>query len=68
MDRLGRGITLLDGRGAYSGAESEVIYVVISRIEVAKLKNIVHSFDEGALITISSVEGTGKKYAKKAIH
>lgn len=68
MDRLGRGITLLDSRGAYSGAESEVIYVVISRIEVAKLKNIVHSFDEGALITISSVEGTGKKYAKKAIH
>ena len=68
MDRLGRGITLLDGKGAYSGAETEVIYVVISRLEISKLKNIVNGFDEDALITITSVEGTGKKYAKKAIH
>jgi len=68
MDRLGRGITLLDGKGAYSGVETEVIYVVISRLELAKLKNIVNDFDEDALITITSVEGTGKKYAKKAIH
>ncbi|HEX9027231.1 MAG TPA: YitT family protein [Clostridium sp.] len=68
MDRLGRGITLLDGKGAYSGTETNVIYVVISRLEVAKIKNIVNDFDEDALITITSVEGTGKKYAKKAIH
>lgn len=68
MDRLGRGITLLDGKGAYSGTETEVIYVVLSRLEVAKLKKIVNDFDEDALITITSVEGTGKKYAKKAIH
>ena len=68
MARLGRGITLLDGKGAYSGTETNVIYVVLSRLEVAKLKNIVHGFDEDALITVTSVEGTGKKYAKKAIH
>lgn len=68
MDRLGRGITLLDGKGAYSGDETEVIYVVLSRLEIAKLKNIVNDFDRDALITITSVEGTGKKYVKKAIH
>jgi uncharacterized membrane-anchored protein YitT (DUF2179 family) len=68
MARLGRGITLLDGKGAYSGTETNVIYVVLSRLEIAKLKNIVHGFDKDALITVTSVEGTGKKYAKKAIH
>lgn len=68
MDRLGRGITLLDGKGAYSGNHTDVIYVVISRLEVAKLKDIVNGFDEEALITISSVEGRGKRYSKKAIH
>ncbi|OOM71077.1 hypothetical protein CLPUN_50690 [Clostridium puniceum] len=68
IDRLGRGITLLDGKGAYSGYETEVIYVVLSRLEVAKLKDIVRGFDKEALITITSVEGTGKKYQKKAIH
>ncbi|SFC16081.1 Uncharacterized membrane-anchored protein YitT, contains DUF161 and DUF2179 domains [Clostridium uliginosum] len=66
--RLGRGITLLDGKGAYSGTQTNVIYVVLSRLEIAKLKNIVNGFDEEALITITSVEGTGKKYIKKAIH
>jgi len=68
MDRLGRGITLLDGKGAYSGNKTNVIYVVLSRLEIAKLKNIVNGFDEEALITITSVEGTGKRYKKKAIH
>lgn len=68
MDRLGRGITLLEAKGAYSGSKTNVIYVVLSRLEVAKLKKIVHGFDKDALITISSVEGTGKKYTKKAIH
>lgn len=68
IDRLGRGITFLEGKGAYSGVQTEVIYVVLSRLELAKLKKIVHYFDEEALITITSVEGTGKKYAKKAIH
>lgn len=68
MDRLGRGLTLLDGKGAYKGAPTNVIYVVVSRLEIAKLKNIVHGFDENALVTIASVEVTGKRYGKKAIH
>jgi uncharacterized membrane-anchored protein YitT (DUF2179 family) len=68
MDRLGRGLTLLDGKGAYSGSSTNVIYVVVSRLEIAKLKNIVHGFDEDALITVASVEATGKRYGKKSIH
>ena len=68
MDRLGRGITLLHGEGAYKGAETNVIYVVVSRLEIAKLKSIVHGFDKDALVTIAGVEVTGKKYGKKAIH
>ena len=68
IDRLGRGITFLEGKGAYSGNKINVIYVVLSRLEIAKLKNIVNGFDEDALITITSVEGAGKKYKKKAIH
>jgi uncharacterized membrane-anchored protein YitT (DUF2179 family) len=68
MARLGRGVTLLDGKGAYSGDKTNVIYVVLSRLEITKLKDIVNGFDDDALITITSVEGTGKRYKKKAIH
>lgn len=68
MDRLGRGITLLQGKGGYKGNATNVIYVVVSRLEIAKLKSIVHGFDDDALITIGSVEVSGKRYKKKAIH
>lgn len=67
MDRLGRGVTLLDGKGAYKGVATNVIYVVVSRLEIAKIKTIIHGFDEDALVTIGSVEIAGK-YKKKAIH
>lgn len=67
-DRLGRGVTLLHGEGAYKGKSTNVIYVVVSRLEIAKLKGIVNDFDEDALVTVTSVEASGKRYGKKAIH
>ncbi|MDT8715256.1 YitT family protein [Clostridium sp. 19966] len=68
MSRLGRGVTILDGKGAYKGSPTNVLYVVISRLEISKLKSIVQGFDEDALVTIGSVEVSGKKYKKRAIH
>ncbi len=68
LARLGRGVTLLNGQGGYSKAPANVIYVVISRLEIAKIKAIVHDFDKNALVTIGSVELAGKKYKKKSIH
>lgn len=68
VDRLGRSVTLLNGEGAYNGGPKNVIYVVVSRLEISKLKGIVQNFDDNALVSISSVEVTEKKYGKKAIH
>jgi uncharacterized membrane-anchored protein YitT (DUF2179 family) len=66
--RLGRGVTLLNGQGGFSKAATNVIYVVVSRLELAKLKSIILNFDQNALITVGNVEVAGKKYKKKAIH
>jgi Uncharacterized conserved protein len=68
LARLGRGVTLLQGEGGYKGDATKLIYVVVTRLEVAKLKSIVQGFDEDALMTVGSVEATGKRYKKKAIH
>lgn len=68
LARLGRGVTLLSGQGGYSGIPTNIIYVVVSRLEIAKIKLIVHDFDKNALVTIGSVELAGKKYKKKSIH
>ena len=68
MARLGRGMTYLYGKGGKEGEYKNVIYVVVSRLEISKLKSIVNGFDDDAFITIGSVETTGKSYKKKAIH
>ncbi len=68
-DRLGRGVTLLHGQGGYTGDEKEVLYCVVTRLEVDKLKEIVLEKDENAFVTINAVHDiVGGRFKKKAIH
>lgn len=69
MDRLGRGVTYLHGEGAYSGTDKIMIYVVVTRLEEAKLLEIVDTIDSQAFLTVGSVnEVRGGRFKKKDIH
>ncbi len=66
---LKRGITLWDSTGYYSGADKKMLYVVVNRFEIAKLKNIVSELDPKAFVSImevSEIMGTSKMYRKKS--
>lgn len=52
--RLGRTTTSIRGKGLISG-EKEVMYCVLTRIEVFELKHIVEEMDESAFVTILEV-------------
>ena len=52
--RLGRTVTKIKGSGLLSG-EKEVMYCVLTRIEVFELKKIANEMDESAFITILDV-------------
>ena len=52
LDELLRGVTVLEGTGAFTGADRPVLYVVISRAEVVTLKEIVHEVDPRAFMVI----------------
>jgi uncharacterized membrane-anchored protein YitT (DUF2179 family) len=52
LEELERGVTILEGTGAYTGAGRPVLYCVITRAEVATLKAIVHEVDPGAFMVI----------------
>lgn len=54
LEELERGVTILEGTGAYTGAERPVLYCVISRAEVATLKAIVHEVDPHAFMVIGT--------------
>ncbi|EIW15855.1 MULTISPECIES: YitT family protein [Pelosinus] len=69
MARLGRGVTILHGQGAYTGESKQVLYSVITRLEIAKLKIIIQEIDENAFVTINEVHDVmGGKVKKRAIH
>lgn len=67
-DRLGRGVTKLKGKGGYKDHEKDVLYVVVTRLEVTKLKNIVHEIDQKAFTTIMSTQEAHGGQFKSAIH
>lgn len=49
------GITTVDAKGYYSGADKTMIYFVVNRFQIGKMKNLVHVIDPGAYITINEV-------------
>lgn len=49
------GMTRVDGRGGFSNTFRAMIYFVVNRFQVAKMKDIVHEIDPHAYITISEV-------------
>ncbi|QED47087.1 YitT family protein [Cytobacillus dafuensis] len=69
LARLGRGVTYLNGEGAYTGDDKKVIFCVITRLEEAKLKSIVEELDSNAFLAVANItEVRGGRFKKKSIH
>ena len=49
------GITTMQAKGYYAGSNRTVVYVVINRFQLGKLKALVHQNDPAAYITVSDV-------------
>lgn len=49
------GITFFDAKGYYSDSDKTVIYFVLNRFQIGKMREIVHSVDPGAYISITEV-------------
>ena len=64
MEQTGRGVTNWDGEGAYTNRTSYILFVLISKYEVAQLKRIVRNLDPNAFMIFTegcSVEGNFEK-------
>lgn len=62
IDKIGRGATILNGEGAYTHQPKQVIMVVVSLLQVARLKAVVEAEDPTAFMVITDaaeVIGTG---------
>lgn len=67
-NEMGRGITVIDGKGYYSDKSKTMLICVVNRFEVVKLKEVINRVDENAFVSIndiSEVVGNGVKFKLK---
>lgn len=68
MHDLERGVTILSGTGGYTGEPKAVIYCTVSRMEINRLKILVHDIDPEAFMVIGQAQealGEGFKPLKE---
>lgn len=55
IHELGLGLTVMYGRGGFSGDEREILYVIAERLQLAELKELIHREDPNAFIAIENL-------------
>lgn len=66
---LGRGVTVYKGYGGVSGEDQDILYCVVTRLEIGKVKAIVRSLDGSAFVVYHSLADVeGGRVKKTGIH
>nr|WP_220468694.1 YitT family protein [Staphylococcus coagulans] len=52
---IGRGITIINGRGYFSKKETDVLYAVISKTQLSRTKRMIRKIDENAFVVVHDV-------------
>jgi len=67
LNDLGRGVTIYKGRGGFSDTEQDILYCVVTRLEIAKVRKIVEELDDSAFIVIQSISDAGGGLVKRRV-
>jgi uncharacterized membrane-anchored protein YitT (DUF2179 family) len=73
-EKLGRGVTIYNGKRGYGKRgdnknEMEIVYTVITRLEIGRLQAEIEKIDPNAFIVMSAVKDTkGGMIKKRALH
>ncbi len=62
MEKIQRGVTILKGRGGYTGRDIHVLYTVVAMQELPRLKDLVRKIDpEGFVVVSDTLEVMGTR-------
>lgn len=65
-EQFKRGITVMPGRGFYSGQDRSVLYVILNRFEISGLVALIQAVDPEAFVSITEIsEVVSSKYEKR---
>ncbi|KAA6431219.1 YitT family protein [Rufibacter glacialis] len=65
LTQLGRAVTIYKGQRGFSGEEVDILYCVVTRLEVQRLKMLITDLDPGAFIIMHSINDTSGGMIKK---
>jgi uncharacterized membrane-anchored protein YitT (DUF2179 family) len=66
---LGRGVTVYRARGGMSGDEREILYCVVTRLEIGRVKTIIREVDDRAFVIIHPLADVqGGTVRKRVLH
>ena len=55
LTEMERGVTVLTGKGSFTNQKKEVLYCVVGRNEITRLKNLIMEVDPYAFVSVSAV-------------
>lgn len=55
LEEMDRGVTVLNGKGSFTGEKREVLYCIVGRNEIVRLKNLIKTVDPHAFVAVSAV-------------
>jgi len=68
-EKMQMGATFIQGKGAYSGKEKQILMAITNNIQLKKLEETVFSFDEHALFIVeNSFDVIGSSFRKRKIY
>jgi len=53
VEKLNRGVTVLSGKGAYSGQDKQILLCVVKRQQIVEIKKIVKNIDKSAFVIVT---------------
>lgn len=65
VHQMGRAVTRLHGQGGFLKDDKDVLYCVVTRLEVTKIKQVVHSIDPSAFLSVFDVQEVQGGLVKK---
>lgn len=68
LKKMGRGVTVYKGEGAYTREPQDILFTVVTRLEIGKTYRIIRELDEEAFVITQPVSDTKGGMIKKRVY
>jgi uncharacterized membrane-anchored protein YitT (DUF2179 family) len=68
IQRLQRGVTVFKGKGGLTNEDQDILYCVVTRLEIGRVRSVVEDYDEGAFMVVHGLADAEGGVVKRHVH